>query len=382
MVKQSQILAICCFFASLFLIPYNFDVFALSQNPDSIENTTENNVTQTQTGNTSKKSDNNSNNEEWVVPQRDTDSIFQGTLEYDKVPDNFKCDNTPKVSYEYVGKNQPVKYPDYDSLFLRIGGEHTSKDFQMITSLWNNNTDTPAKDLSYHILLKNEDGTDVAGGVYSPDAYSKYSTLGVALEANNNFNADGSLPPGVEKRLTTLFGSDYVTPLVIQPNGNYQLYIRVFDSEDDWISSDTCGIQAVIPIKANGDNNVSVGKIQFSNIKVSPIDTISDNLEMVKQIVQDAVEHKNDTSALDLQNKNNTSTELIQDLQYKDSVESKIESIYISPIKQFKSGIDSEKVICRDGLVLLVKPTNGFPACVKPDSVQKLVERGWISQFS
>ncbi|MDC8452098.1 MAG: hypothetical protein LV477_04205 [Candidatus Nitrosotalea sp.] len=48
-----------------------------------------------------------------------------------------------------------------------------------------------------------------------------------------------------------------------------------------------------------------------------------------------------------------------------------------SPLKQFKSGIDTQDVKCRKDLMLVIKTTDGSPACVKPDTVQKLIERGW-----
>ncbi len=51
----------------------------------------------------------------------------------------------------------------------------------------------------------------------------------------------------------------------------------------------------------------------------------------------------------------------------------------LSPLKQFKSGISAEKVQCKDGLLLVIKSSNGHPACVKPQSVEKLIERWWAT---
>ena len=47
------------------------------------------------------------------------------------------------------------------------------------------------------------------------------------------------------------------------------------------------------------------------------------------------------------------------------------------PLKQINSGIKSVDVICSEGLELVLKLSNGYPACVKPSSVAKLIERGW-----
>ena len=51
--------------------------------------------------------------------------------------------------------------------------------------------------------------------------------------------------------------------------------------------------------------------------------------------------------------------------------------IVMSPLKQYLDGIAIDKIVCSDDLQLIMKKTNGKPACVKPDSVAKLIERGW-----
>ncbi|QLH07132.1 hypothetical protein [Nitrosopumilus ureiphilus] len=47
-----------------------------------------------------------------------------------------------------------------------------------------------------------------------------------------------------------------------------------------------------------------------------------------------------------------------------------------SPLKQYKSGIAINEIQCQDNLVLIQKH-DGSPACVKPETKQKLIERGW-----
>ena len=42
-----------------------------------------------------------------------------------------------------------------------------------------------------------------------------------------------------------------------------------------------------------------------------------------------------------------------------------------SPKKQMKRGISVEDVLCRDGLELVIR-TNGSPACVKPETAEKM----------
>ena len=48
-----------------------------------------------------------------------------------------------------------------------------------------------------------------------------------------------------------------------------------------------------------------------------------------------------------------------------------------SPRKQMKMGISANDVLCRTGLELVIR-TNGMPACVKPDTVDIMQERGML----
>ena len=47
------------------------------------------------------------------------------------------------------------------------------------------------------------------------------------------------------------------------------------------------------------------------------------------------------------------------------------------PLKQIQDGTEPSDVTCTEGLELVMKLSNGLPACVKPLSVEKLIERGW-----
>ncbi|MGI0018182.1 MAG: hypothetical protein ACREA1_05695 [Nitrosotalea sp.] len=49
----------------------------------------------------------------------------------------------------------------------------------------------------------------------------------------------------------------------------------------------------------------------------------------------------------------------------------------LSPLKQLKSGIAVQNVTCSESLVLVIKTTDGSPACVKDTSVGRLVRQGW-----
>lgn len=54
--------------------------------------------------------------------------------------------------------------------------------------------------------------------------------------------------------------------------------------------------------------------------------------------------------------------------------------IFDSPLKQVESGILPINVTCNEGFQLIIKAEDGSPACVRPENVAALVERGWAEQ--
>jgi len=44
---------------------------------------------------------------------------------------------------------------------------------------------------------------------------------------------------------------------------------------------------------------------------------------------------------------------------------------------QIRMGVTSDEINCKEGLELIFKPSNNSPACVKPSTVEKLIQRGW-----
>jgi len=47
------------------------------------------------------------------------------------------------------------------------------------------------------------------------------------------------------------------------------------------------------------------------------------------------------------------------------------------PLKQISYGVKPSQIICTEGLELVLKQSNGKPACINPASVAKLIDRGW-----
>jgi hypothetical protein len=53
------------------------------------------------------------------------------------------------------------------------------------------------------------------------------------------------------------------------------------------------------------------------------------------------------------------------------------EEVILSPKKQIDSGKSPNEVICKEGLELIFKSSNGSPACVKSQTIEKLLLRNW-----
>lgn len=53
-----------------------------------------------------------------------------------------------------------------------------------------------------------------------------------------------------------------------------------------------------------------------------------------------------------------------------------------SPLIQYRSGIDVQAITCNLDLQLILKAEDGSPACVKPDTAQQLMGRGWGKSIS
>ncbi len=56
-----------------------------------------------------------------------------------------------------------------------------------------------------------------------------------------------------------------------------------------------------------------------------------------------------------------------------------IDGKILAPLKQLQTGMSAESVVCKDGLELIFKASDGSAACVMPSTVSKLIERGWAA---
>ena len=56
--------------------------------------------------------------------------------------------------------------------------------------------------------------------------------------------------------------------------------------------------------------------------------------------------------------------------------------LLVSPLQQYNKGILAEDVKCKLGFQLVIKKEYNSPACARPETAKKLVERGWAYEYS
>jgi hypothetical protein len=49
----------------------------------------------------------------------------------------------------------------------------------------------------------------------------------------------------------------------------------------------------------------------------------------------------------------------------------------LPPLKQVEAGVEPQEVSCASGMELIIKNSDGSPACVKPETAERLIELGW-----
>ena len=59
-----------------------------------------------------------------------------------------------------------------------------------------------------------------------------------------------------------------------------------------------------------------------------------------------------------------------------------LENKILVPLKQFKDRNHLEDITCKEGMVLVMKASDGSPACVTPETKIKLIERGWTKEIT
>jgi len=101
-------------------------------------------------------------------------------------------------------------------------------------------------------------------------------------------------------------------------------------------------------------------QVGFYSISASYIEHVDKDMDIIFEVI------KEETS---------TNSPVVTSSTPKPSPPSIIETL--SPKKQLAKGISASDVVCKDGLELIFKSTDGSPACVKAETINKLISRGW-----
>ena len=121
-----------------------------------------------------------------------------------------------------------------------------------------------------------------------------------------------------------------------------------------------------------GDSKLS--SMHFAFAQETPVNATESNDASTNSTsieIEDGVMMSDNPTETNATSTNSASTE--DDMMV---TEDEIPPAVLSPLKQIKSGIVPENVVCKEGLELVFK-LNGQPACVKTTSVQKLIAWGW-----
>jgi len=100
----------------------------------------------------------------------------------------------------------------------------------------------------------------------------------------------------------------------------------------------------------------------------------NEDSEKVEVNVEDVVSTQEEAPGADDEEKQVT---LEEEISLKSAVPG--DGQILAPLKQMQSGVSAESVVCKDGLELIFKASDGSAACVMPSTASKLVERGWAT---
>jgi len=156
-------------------------------------------------------------------------------------------------------------------------------------------------------------------------------------------------------------------------------FISILESEPNQLSDDKAGdlidftekiiedskkrdLQ-VLTIDSEGSTHEVIATLQEISFK-----SLEENRELFSKLESMGVEISVEVGEID----GNTLSIFDSDLQRTDV-------IVLSPKKQVEFGVEEKDVTCKEGLQLILKLSDGSPACVKPKTAEKLIERGWAS---
>jgi hypothetical protein len=201
-------------------------------------------------------------------------------------------------------------------------------------------------------ILVNDKETEYPLDFHSP---SCFKTISIKFDSNSK---DITMHP---YELTTMqlgIGKPYMSPLYISVNkNNYDPQIVTLSGCTD--------------LKLD-DKEVT---LQISNLQGQTFKTISvipDVNGTFSTLLPTEELHGNGTYIVNATYAGQSTTETFTLSMFQQT-----NSSALLPLKQFKSGTSAKDVKCNQDLVLVIKKSDNSPACVKPSTAQKLLDRNW-----
>lgn len=245
-----------------------------------------------------------------------------GILEFNKnLDDDFSCsDVTPKPETKMVERKKDLllNIDEKPGYFFIILGQLNSTSYQYLQIGLHRGNDSagPVANPSYFIDLKKQ-GQPIMGGLYQGDP-----SLAVVLESDKEETII-HLEDNYKKYLGGT-SKDVTYPGNRLGPGEYDFHAILFQSDKpEWIQHDVCAISLDWNFSVNDDGVITTNPPKTEKGKLS---------DVTKEF---------------------------------------------PPLQQHKKGVNIGDIECRYGLSLIMKSKDHTPACVKPETKTKLVQRGW-----
>jgi len=245
-----------------------------------------------------------------------------GILEFNKnLDDDFSCsDVTPKPETKIVErkKDSLLNIDEKPGYFFIILGQLNSASYQYLQIGLHRGNDSvgPVANPSYFIDLKKHEQSLMSG------LYQGNPSLAVVLESDKE-ETSIHLEDNYKKYLGET-SKDVTYPRNRLGPGEYDFHAILFQSDKpNWIQHDVCAISLYWDFSVNDEGVVTTNSPKTERGKIS---------DVTKEF---------------------------------------------PPLQQHKKGVNIGNIECRHGLLLIMKSKDHTPACVKPESVTKLVAWGW-----
>jgi len=246
----------------------------------------------------------------------------RGILEFNKnLDDDFSCnDVAPKPETKTVErkKDQLLNLDEKPGYFFIILGQLNSASYQYLQIGLHRGNDSagPVANPSYFIDLKKQEQPIMSG------LYQGNPSLAVVLESDKE-ETSIHLEDNYKQYLGGT-SKDVTYPTNRLGLGEYDFHAILFQSDKpEWIQHDICAISLNWDFSVNDDGVITTNPPKTEKGKLR---------DVTKEF---------------------------------------------PPLQQHNKGVNIGDIECRHGLQLLMKTKDGTPACVKPESVTKLVTWGW-----